>query len=455
MSENQDQRKRANSEGTGESPEAKKMDHRGSPEVLCPRFKRVETPIVDRPSVERPSDSASALEWCKATYSKMDDMWALMCSVKDSLNFHIDELTKIDKKVVELTQTVGELKGEVTSLKSENMQLKIQCKKITEEIIRNEVQRREMNLIFDGISDTHKEGSGMLYDKFVSVLNHMEVFAGCGRQVPLAKLHRIGHNQSGRNRSVLCRFLKFSDIQLIMQNREQLPNDVYVRCDYPAEIEDRRRLLRPILNNARRMDKYRGKCRLTVDKLVIDSQVFTVAPINNLNKLPAELNPRKVAERENESTLAFFTQSSPFSNFHKAPFTTDGVKYSCCEQYIQSQKALIFDDENTLGKIMKCDSPYEMKQLGNNVKNFTLQLWHKEAEKVAYAGCWDKFSQNPELKEILLSTLNKTLIEASRDLFWGVGMSLNDKNVLHKESWTGKNTLGNVLMLVRQRLLGQ
>ena len=39
-----------------------------------------------------------------------------------------------------------------------------------------------------------------------------------------------------------------------------------------------------------------------------------------------------------------------------------------------------------------------------------------------YENCYAKFSQNKKLRKILLSTMNKTLVEASpRDSIWGIG----------------------------------
>ena len=47
---------------------------------------------------------------------------------------------------------------------------------------------------------------------------------------------------------------------------------------------------------------------------------------------------------------------------------------------------------------------------------------------------------------------SKELAEASRDPFWGVGLTLHDNGILNRDAWTGKNTLGKVLMRVRQEL---
>ena len=99
-----------------------------------------------------------------------------------------------------------------------------------------------------------------------------------------------------------------------------------------------------------------------------------MAPVNNLNKLPSSLQPRAAAEKHSEKSMVFFTQGSPFSNFYPAPFIRNKMKYVCNEQYIQSKKAELFNDDETRFKIMQTSNPYEIKSLGNYVKNFVGQI---------------------------------------------------------------------------------
>jgi len=66
----------------------------------------------------------------------------------------------------------------------------------------------------------------------------------------------------------------------------------------------------------------------------------------------------------------------------------------------------------------------------------------------------DKFGSNPYLKDILLSTGNKTIVEASPfDTIWGIGLHWKDDKVLDEKNWNGQNLLGKALMEVRKRLM--
>ena len=437
-----DERKRMLSPGvsTGVSPDAKRLF-----------IERVRPRKIPR-KLPMPDDNASSNEWFKSLFEKFDDMWEMYDELNSSIEYYFNELNDCKQKLSDTEKECDTLNKRMTQLENENHELSKQMTTMQEQNLKAEVHRRELNLIFQGVPDTYGESDVLMHNKMVNIFNHMEVFNRCGARVPIVKLQRLGPFQRDRIRPVLCQFLRYSDVNLILRNRGQLPNEVFVQEDYPLEIEERRRTLRPIFNKAKNMPQYKGKCRLTVDKLVLKGQTFTFKPVNNLDKLPNELSPRKAAERENDKILAFFTRGSPFSNFHPSEFVKQSVKYSCNEQFIQASKAELFDDDFTHAQIMKTKCPYEMKRLGNTVQNFERPKWTNVAQKVALEACMEKFSQNHELRNALMETGDKILVEASTDRFWGVGISLHDRNILNDSSWTGKNVLGQVLTQVREHL---
>ena len=49
-------------------------------------------------------------------------------------------------------------------------------------------------------------------------------------------------------------------------------------------------------------------------------------------------------KKKDEKIVAFHGSHSPYSNFHKAPFVLDGLKFDMSEHYIQYQKATMFKD---------------------------------------------------------------------------------------------------------------
>lgn len=98
-------------------------------------------------------------------------------------------------------------------------------------------------------------------------------------------------------------------------------------------------------------------------------------------------------------------------------------------------------------------SPKEAKTLGRSLKNFCPEIWDKYKLGVVYRGNLAKFTQHPKLKEYLLSTGNKILVEASPyDKVWGIGLGKNDPRVYDPNLWLGQNLLGFILMDVRETI---
>lgn len=124
--------------------------------------------------------------------------------------------------------------------------------------------------------------------------------------------------------------------------------------------------------------------------------------------------------------------------------------FDCAEQYLMASKAFVFGDDIAFKNIMATKSPMDQKAFGRGVKNFDDVIWARYARRIMYRGLYSKFSQNPELKEILLSTGNKIIVEASPvDKRWGIGVSVKDAS---PDNWLGCNWLGQVLMRVRKDL---
>ena len=134
------------------------------------------------------------------------------------------------------------------------------------------------------------------------------------------------------------------------------------------------------------------------------------------------------------------------------------LEFNCAEQYMMFHKALLFDDTNSVMKIMNSDSPAEQKRLGRRVKNFDYDEWDKVKFDVVTRGNYLKFGQNPELYEQLLDTAknNYILVEASPvDPIWGIGLDQDeDRELLVNEAnWKGENLLGKAIMAAREKLI--
>ncbi len=129
------------------------------------------------------------------------------------------------------------------------------------------------------------------------------------------------------------------------------------------------------------------------------------------------------------------------------------VSYNCTEQYIMASKARLFNDSNALTKIMTSPDPKTQKRLGRSVANFDQATWDFERRNICLTGCYAKFSQNPVLRQFLLSTGDRILAEASpADKIWGIGLRADNSAAKYPHKWPGLNLLGQSLMTTRSLL---
>ena len=142
------------------------------------------------------------------------------------------------------------------------------------------------------------------------------------------------------------------------------------------------------------------------------------------------------------------------SQWFDCRFTVEGVEYHTAEQYMMAQKALLFGDDEVYKKIMAASDPGAYKALGRKIRNFDGSVWDKKKTDIVIAGNTAKFSQTPELKDYLIKTGSRVLVEASPyDRIWGIGKSEADMTIRNPYNWKGENLLGFCLMEVRDILL--
>ena len=143
-----------------------------------------------------------------------------------------------------------------------------------------------------------------------------------------------------------------------------------------------------------------------------------------------------------------------FSQWYPSKFIVGGKEYQYAEQFMMAKKAELFNDIETLHKIMTATDVRTIKRLGREVKHFDPAVWNEKKFEIVVQGNLAKFTQSPELHDFILSTGDKILVEASPyDKIWGIGMNESSQDVIFPERWKGQNLLGFALMKVRSIIM--
>lgn len=141
------------------------------------------------------------------------------------------------------------------------------------------------------------------------------------------------------------------------------------------------------------------------------------------------------------------------SQWYPCSFLVDDVYYNCAEQFMMAEKARLFQDEYVLQKIMQAYDPMEQKKMGRRVQGYDDTRWKEHCFGAVVRGNVAKFSQNEKLRDFLLSTGDKILVEASpKDKVWGIGLDESSPDAINPKRWPGTNLLGFALMEVRDFL---
>lgn len=141
------------------------------------------------------------------------------------------------------------------------------------------------------------------------------------------------------------------------------------------------------------------------------------------------------------------------SQWYPSPFTRNGLYFPTAEHWMMYTKACLFQDMSVASQILATRNPAQIKKLGKAVRGFRDDVWESKRFDIVVTGNMEKFTQNEDLRNLLLGTGTKVLVEASPyDKVWGIGMDETHDHSGNPLLWNGLNLLGFALMKVRDEL---
>lgn len=349
-----------------------------------------------------------------------------------------DMLTEVEGKMVRMSkETKNELHEKINKVED-------QCNYNS---LKSKANQNRQNLVITGLKEDKDKTPWDSAKDFLS--NTLKI-----KDLQYDVAYRLGaapSEESSYARPLVVRFNSVAHRDKVWKHKIDITDEdgqrVRIHADLPKRLRADSQLLHRVQRAASGMAKYKS-ARVKDYKFLLHGKEY--AP-NQLEDLPEPIRPSTLAMPKSDSTLAFFSRHSVFSNHYQSKFTVKGKTFHNMEQFLAYRKALYMDKDQLASEAMETRDPVEAKAILNKLKNGCPREWYEQAPKIAAEGIREKFKQNQYLFDILISTRGLQLGEASRDTTWGIGMTLTDPQVLDHTKWHPKgNLLGRTLMKVRE-----
>ena len=375
-------------------------------------------------------------------------------------------LAKENQKHLEVYKLETEKKfecvnSEIQLLKFNNIKLTRQNRNIKQQSNNNENYSRRKNIIIRGIAECENETNAICEEEARKFLcNKLKINEDVVSAMDIVRCHRMGGRDGKRHgarqmqkRPLIVRFNNYKDKSTVWEKRFELKgHDYSLSENYSRDTEFNRQKLYALFKKAKNIEAYKKKVFLNGDILVIDGEHFTV---DNMGSVPNDLQPRQFSEKKNDKHFIFggiHSEFQPFTNWYPCNVKFKGHHFESSEQAYQWAKADYCMDAATAEKLLYATTPREAKDLGAEVEGLMESDWDQMKNSVMEQILRIKFTDNVELKTILLDSGNHVLAEAGRDSHWAVGLSINRDDIFDTNKWKGQNWLGKLLASIRLEL---
>ena len=181
--------------------------------------------------------------------------------------------------------------------------------------------------------------------------------------------------------------------------------------------------------------------RMKGEVLLIDGKRYT-----DLASLPHGPNLADAKTLSINNGIAFEGPESYMSNLYPCKLIIYGVECNSAEQAFCHLKATVNKQPAAAVKILATTDPLTAKLIVKGVK--VSEEWTRNRLKVLEKVVKTKFEQNPSLLAKLKSTGDTPLYEATRDTFYGCGLTLMQSTSIDS-SCPGQTQLGKILQKIR------
>ena len=197
--------------------------------------------------------------------SELKKLWVF---VHDEFKENKDAMSKVTERIDGLEFSLGLAQEQITQMTNDKA-------KVNDTQLYVQSQSMRNNLIFTGITEDVNEKPDVTESKLRTfMVEKLKLARDIVDGFQLERAHRMGDNSSfgraGRPRSIVAKFLRFKDREVVRQARSKLKGTGYfVNEEFPKEIADRRKDLLPKMRQAIRDGK---RAWISYDTLYIDGR---------------------------------------------------------------------------------------------------------------------------------------------------------------------------------------
>lgn len=316
--------------------------------------------------------------------------------------------------------------------------------------LKTQAFRNRYNLVMTGLQEEAEKTTLQVVRHFVAETLKIS-------NIKINSAHRLGTLREGDSsyiRPILAKFGNWEDRNEVWKKRAAIPENedkkIRIQADLPKVIREGIPTLYKVANAATKSKKY-NKVKVQDYQLELNDKTYQ---IYELEQLPTQIRPSTLAEPKSDTHLAFFSRHSKLSNHYPTIFTIKGETFSSMEHFLATRRAQISGREDLIERAREVQDPVQAKHILNALHGDHQPEWDRSVEGIAMEGLRAKFYQNRPLYNHLCDTGNLILGEASPNTTWGIGMDINNKEVLDQSKWlAGGNLLGRSLMTLRAEFI--
>ena len=199
----------------------------------------------------------------------------------DTIDKRLDKAAPEHVEILEIKQQKTD--GRLMRVEWENQDLQQRLTNIKDKML-------ETSLVFSGFPEEkweEEEPRRMKLTKEIANTFHGETEdekLKKAKEVQIVSTEHLGKYNPLKGRSISVKFNLKMDAERVLESKKKLTKGIYVEQHYSEATEAERKRLRPILMAARKLEEYRGQCKLEGTSLKIKGKYYNWDNLHELSQ---------------------------------------------------------------------------------------------------------------------------------------------------------------------------